>query len=41
MMDEWRCTGTALVHSDFYGNRSKVHLAYPANMTKGLEPFSD
>ena len=39
-MEECRCTKIAQVHFDCCYSWNKVHLAYPVDMTEGLEAFS-
>jgi len=37
MMDEWKSTRVVRVHSSWYGNKSKIHLACLAGMAKVLK----
>lgn len=37
MMDEWKSTRVARVHSGWDGNKSKMHLACPTSMAEVLE----
>lgn len=41
MMDEWKSTKVAKVHSDLYCNKTNFHLACPIDMVEFLEAFLD
>jgi len=41
MMDEWKSTKVEGVHFGWDGNKSRMHLACPASMDKGLEAAFD
>jgi len=41
MMDEWKSTKVARVHSDLDYNKSSVHLACLVDMAEVLEVFFD